>query len=190
MMRSWIIVAGLILLAACSPTVGPTDLPFYTATPHVLEPLPYPNLTDSPAAFPELSGGNPQLVPSSSSVQFTISGDIEAAVTGGTIVYNFVPAAGALSARDKIFISASDASASQQIAFEFSPGMQPGTYPLGSAPQWIPGLLNAHYLRLSDDGSGEARIQSYNQNVSGTLTLTETGAAISGVFEFSAQWIT
>ena len=70
------------------------------------------------------------------------------------------------------------------------PGPGEGTHPLGSPAGWIPGQVAAQYSRLSDDGTGQTRIQSYNQNVSGSLTLVEVGETISGVFEFTADWVT
>ncbi|MDQ7035471.1 MAG: hypothetical protein Q9P01_11725 [Anaerolineae bacterium] len=40
------------------------------------------------------------------------------------------------------------------------------------------------------DGDDAPRIQAYRQNIEGTLTLSAVGETISGVFEFSAQWVT
>lgn len=185
----WILIAIVLLgLAACTTVEAPTDLPFYTATPHISEPLALP--TERAVELPNFSGGNPQAVGSSSRFYYTVSGDVSAAVTQGNIVYNYVPAVGDVRARDKIFISSSDATAVQQLSFEFSPGIGAGRQLLTAPANAFPGSVTAQYLRLSDDGTGDTRIQAYSQNLDGTLTLIEVGETISGVFEFTADWVT
>ena len=184
------IIVGVLLLglAACNTIEQPTDLPFYTATPHISEPLTLP--TEHAVELPNFTGGDPQAVTSTSRFYYTVSGDASAAVTQGNIVYNYVAAVGDVSARDKIFISSSDATAVQQLSFEFTPGIGAGTQLLTAPANAFPGSVTAQYLRLSDDGTGDTRIQAYNQNLEGTLTLIEVGETISGVFEFTADWVT
>ena len=184
----WIIVTLVLLLAACTTTEVPTDLPFYTATPRFVEPVARP--TDDSDNLLDFAGGEPIAVDSISAFQYTVSGDVSALVTQGNIVYNYVAPVGDVSARDKIFISSTDASASQQLSFEFSPGLAPDTYILTSPANWFPGSVTAQYLRLSADGENASRIQAYSQNVSGTLTLHSVGETVSGVFEFTADWVT
>lgn len=186
----WIII-GMVLvmiLAACGATDIPTEPPFYTATARISEPIAVP--TERSIGLPDFIGGDPQIIPSTSTFQYTVSGDVSDAVTRGNIVYNYVAASGNVSARDKIFISTSDADASQQLSFEFSPGLAADTYLLTSPANWFPGSVTAQYLRLSADGDDAARIQSYSQNIDGTLTLNAVGETLSGVFEFSTEWIT
>ncbi|MDQ7024972.1 MAG: hypothetical protein Q9P44_05375 [Anaerolineae bacterium] len=186
-----LIIVSLVLmmiLAACSTTDIATDAPFYTATARITEPIARP--TEGSIGLPDFVGGDPQIVASTSTFQYTVSGDVSDAVTRGSIVYNYVEATGNVSARDKIFISTSDANASQQLSFEFSPGLVPDTYPLTSPADSFLGSVTAQYLRLSVDGDDAPRIQAYRQNIEGTLTLSAVGETISGVFEFSAQWVT
>jgi hypothetical protein len=184
----WMIIGIVLVLAACNTVETPTDLPFYTATPHISEPLALP--TESAVELPNFSSGDPQALTSSNHFQYTVSGDVSAAVSQGNIVYNYVAAVDNVSARDKIFISSSDATAVQQLSFEFSPGIGAGTQVLTAPANAFPGSVTAQYLRLSDDGSGDTRIQAYTQNIDGLLTLIEVGETISGVFEFSAAFIT
>ncbi|MDQ7035470.1 MAG: hypothetical protein Q9P01_11720 [Anaerolineae bacterium] len=132
-LRMRLIIVSLVLmmiLAACSTTDIATDAPFYTATARITEPIARP--TEGSIGLPDFVGGDPQIVASTSTFQYTVSGDVSDAVTRGSIVYNYVEATGNVSARDKIFISTSDANASQQLSFEFSPGLVPDTYPLTS----------------------------------------------------------
>jgi hypothetical protein len=184
------IISGIVVLvlAACNTVEAPTDLPFYTATPHSLAVLALP--TADAFELPTFSGGDPQALTTSGQFQYTVRGDVVAAVNQGHIVYNYVAAVGNSSARDKIFISSSDATAVQQLAFEFSPGLGAGTQLLTAPANAFPGSVTAQYLRLSDDGSGTTSIQAYTQQIAGTLTLLEVGATLSGVFEFTAAWVT
>jgi hypothetical protein len=184
----WIMIGIVLVLAACNTVETPTDLPFYTATPHISEPLALP--TENAVELPNFSSGDPQALSGSNHFQYTVSGDVSAAVTQGNIVYNYVAAVDNVSARDKIFISSSDATAVQQLSFEFSPGIGAGTQVLTAPANAFPGSVTAQYLRLSADGSGDTRIQAYTQNIDGLLTLIEVGETISGVFEFSAAFIT
>jgi hypothetical protein len=186
----WMVLLLILLLAACETTESPTDLPFYTATPRVTQPVPRPDVTEYAPELFDFTGGDPQAIQGNGSFQFTVTGDVQAAVTGGNIAYNYIPPAGNVTARDTLFISASDATSSQQLAFEFSPGLGVGEHPLSAPGDWIPGRVSVQYLRLSDDGTGQTRIQSYSQNISGNLTLTQIGATLSGTFEFSADWVT
>jgi hypothetical protein len=187
-MRDLLIAIVLLALAACNTVETPTDLPFYTATPHLSESPGLP--TESAIELPNFSSGDPQALNTDHHFQFTVSGDVSAAVTQGNIVYNYVAAVGNVSARDKIFISSSDATAVQQLAFEFSPGIGAGIQVLTSPANAFPGSVTAQYLRLSDDGTGDTRIQAYTENIEGTLILMKVGETISGAFDFTAQSVT
>jgi len=191
-MRLIFLVAILLgILTACSTSDTPTDIPFYTATPLVSGAVPRSEPDEPDGSFLQgLAGGNPVAIPQFGAFHITVTGDVEAISSSGSIVYNYVQAIGAVPDRDTIFISASDSTTAQQVAIEFSPGLPPDTYSITSPGSLLPGQITAQYLYIGESGEGSSTIQTYNQNVRGKLVLLETGASITGVFEFNAEWIT
>ena len=179
---------SVLLFAACNTVPAPTDEPFYTATPQVQEPIARP--TGQDATLLDFAGGDPQELGGIGTFSYTVSGDVSAIVTSGNIVYNYIPAAGSVSARDKIFMSTSDSEAVQSISFEFTPGLGIGDHLLTAPANWFPGSVTGQYQRLAATEDGTTRIQSYSQNLSGSLTLQSVGLRINGTFEFTADWVT
>lgn len=179
---------SVLLLAACTTVPAPTDEPFYTATPQIQEPIARPTVQN--ATLLDFAGGDPQAVDGIGTFSYTVSGDVSAIVTRGNIVYNYIPAAGNVRARDKIFMSTSDSEAVQSISFEFTPGINIGNYLLTAPANWFPGSVTGQYQRLAAIEDGSTRIQSYSQNLTGSLTLQTIGSYINGTFEFTADWVT
>jgi hypothetical protein len=174
-------VLMLVLLAACSAQPPVTDVPFYTATPGG-----FPT-ADSQFAGAELPldfmGGDPQILDSGGSFSFAVSGMVISQQDTGTIVYSAVPQFGAIPVHDQLYITASDADSSEQISFAFSPNLPVGSYPLIAPSDFIMGTVAAQYQRLA------ATEEIYNEEISGTLSLTVVGETLSGEFQFSASYI-
>lgn len=184
MIRRFVFLLVLIL-AACNAEPTPTDSVFVTATSNLnfVPPAQEENIagTDIPSEF---SGGNPQIVSNQSPFSFSVRGDIEADVSTGSIVYNFIPATDYLSARDQLYIASSTALSSQQVTFQFNVGITEGEYSVSSTQTLTLGLVNAQYGYLSDDGV----LQLYSEDVFGNFIVTAVGDTLSAEFEFTAQY--
>lgn len=183
----WISLSLLVILTACQTinAPSPTEVPFYTATPPTLAQV-APQLADNNVPF-LLEAGQPLALSSLGSFEFTVTGLSSQSYTSGTIVYNYIPRIGNQLARDQIFIASSDAQSSQQLAFEFAPTIERGTYLLTASDTVVAGIVTAQYSRLAASSDGSTQLAVYNRNITGTLTLTEVGALISGVFTFRAE---
>lgn len=176
----------LLSLAACSATPAPSDVPFYTATPRALPSQDNEFMgRDLPVEF---MGGDPEILATGGSFSFTVSAETISQHDAGAIIYTYLPAYGAIPAHDQLYFAASDADSSEQISFEFSPGLPVGQYPLLDPADFIMGTVSAQYQRLIADGAG-ARLEVYNQEVTGTLNLTAAGTMLSGDFQFSASYV-
>jgi hypothetical protein len=180
-MRGLHVLTLLILLAACSAEPPVTDVPFYTATPGG---FPTAASQFAGADVPlEFMGGDPQILDSGGRFSFAVSGSVISQQDTGTIVYSAVPQFGAIPVHDQLYITASDADSSEQISFAFSPNLPVGTYPLIAPSDFIMGTVAAQYQRL---GASE---ETYDEEISGSLTLAVVGETLSGEFQFSASYI-
>jgi hypothetical protein len=188
----WIIVMiSCLWCAACSPLPPVTEPPFYTATPRPTGSAP---LTTN---NPRIDGTNvPTRFQSDRALTINLPGTAALELTtdtsaitveDATIVYNYVQRVGTGGGYDQIFISYSDAQRSRQIVFTFASGLDVGTYLVTTPTTRITsGIITAQYSELGSDGADGTRLNIYDQAVEGTLTLTEAGATIAGVFTFRA----
>lgn len=180
----------VFLLAACNATPQATDTVFVTATvnPLFVPPPPAQSIagTDVPSDLTDFAGGNPQILSHQSPFEFSVSGEVNTEVTTGSIAYNFIAATGALAAHDEVYISASDASSSQQISFQFFSGILAGEYPIVSSKVPVLERIAAQYGYLVDNGSG-SELRIYADDISGTFTVTAVGDRLSGEFQFTAH---
>lgn len=180
----------VFILAACNAQPPPTDSVFLTATANpIFEPPPQNQSLGGTSVPSEFTGGDPQLLSSQHQFEFSISGDVTSEIRSGTAVYNFIPATGGIVAHDQIYLASSSASSSEQVSFQFRTGLVTGEYALTSPQNFVLGVVTAQYARLSDDGSG-SQLQVFSEEVTGTLTLTAVGEALSGEFQFTASYVT
>lgn len=184
MHRLWLpVTISLLVVTACTVADPVTDVPFSTATPRIIGTVVAPASIGDSVIPAEFSGGEPIVLQRFGTFDVTISGDVEALIDTGTSVYNYLPGSGFLPARNQLYISSSDATASQQLAFNLSPGLQPGEYNLISPEDYFPGGVSASYSRLGSTG-----LESYIENIEGTLNLTIVSEIISGEFQFRAEF--
>lgn len=181
------IVLLLLLLTACTTGDPVTDVPFATSTSGVVGTVPAPESIGDVAIPSDFTGGEPIILSSQGIFNFAISGEFVEQKDSGTIVYNYLPNTGALPARNQLYIASSDANASQQIAFEFSPEIQIGQYNLIAPEDYFLSGVSAAYSRLVFDGSS-TRVESFVENIEGTLTLSSVGEVLSGQFQFTAEY--
>ena len=177
----------IIFMVACSPTPTATEPPFYTATPRPLPSLaPSNNLsgTDVPLEF---SGGQPVAVTTQGEFRFVVRGAFEAELDNGQIVYNYIPRAGNIFEHTQLYINASNATSTQQVTILLAPNLEAGDYSIRSGETYVPGFVNASYVRLGDDGFGNSGLLNFTDNVTGTLTVETNDGEISGRFLFSAE---
>ena len=188
MLRLWSpVIIILFVITACTADDPVTDVPFSTATSRVVGTVAAPVSIGDSAIPDDFTGGEPIVLANLGTFDVSISGDVETQFNTGTTVYNYLPDTGFLPARNQLFISGSDVSASQQLAFEFSPSIQPGEYNLVAPEDYFPGGVSASYARLGSDGT-TTQFESFVDNIDGTLTLTHTGEVISGEFQFRAEY--
>jgi hypothetical protein len=174
-------------LTACNAEPPATDTVFVTATANIIFESPAQAQSIAGTDIPlEFSGGNPQVLSNLAPFEFTVTGDVNAKVNTGSIVYNFVAGTEGLSARDQLYLAYSDASSSQQITFQFHEGIIEGQYPINNFQTLVLGRVNAQYGYLVDDGSG-SELQIYAEDVSGLFTVIKAGDTLSGEFEFTAH---
>lgn len=184
MQRLWLpIVISLVLMTACTTEDPVTDVPFSTATPRIIGTVEAPVSIGDSAIPSDFTAGEPLALESLGTFNISISGDLETVIDSGTSVYNYLPDSGFLPARNQLFISSSDAIASQQIAFNLAPGLQPGEYNIVSPEDYSPVSISASYSRLRSVG-----LESYIDNIEGTMTLSRAGEIISGDFQFRAEF--
>jgi hypothetical protein len=180
-----VFVLLLLMLAACT-TSPPSDVPFYTATPRQ---LPSQDEAFMGTELPlEFMGGEPEILGTGGSFNFTVSADTISQHNSGTVIYSWLPAYGAIPAHDQLYFAASDADSSEQVSFEFSTGLPVGQYPLLAPADFIMGTVSAQYQRLVATDAG-AKLEVYSQDVSGTFNLTLAGSIISGDFQFTASYV-
>lgn len=181
-------VTLLIALAACGTPATPTDAPFFTATPRPLETVAVPDSGIAGTSIPlDFIGGQPVPLTEIGEFSAAITGEYIAEIDSGTAVYSLLPETGNLPARNQLFIASTDGDASQQITFEFSPTLATGQYTLLPPQSYVPGVVTASYVRLGFDGT-ETRIQTFGENVDGTIRFDAVGDSISGTFQFSADY--
>lgn len=185
--RLMLILIIIIVMVACSPTPVVTEPPFYTATPRPLPSLaPSNNLsgTDVPLEF---SGGQPIAVTTQGEFRFVVRGAFDAELDSGQIVYNYIPRVGNIFEHTQLYINASDAVSTQQVTILLAPNLESGEYSIRSGDTFVPGFVNASYVRLGDDGFGNSGLLQFTDNITGTLTIETNDGAISGRFLFSAE---
>lgn len=188
MLRYAFLVMIILLITACSASDVPTDIDFSTATPRPIETVPSPNAIGQTSIPLDFTGGEPRVLGSQSEFDFAVSGEFVSQADTGTILYNYLPNTGGLPARNQLYIATSDATASQQLSFEFSPAIQVGQYNLLAPEDYFSGGVSASYVRLAFDGT-TTRTQAFTDNMNGVLTLTNVGEVLSGQFQFTADFV-
>lgn len=186
MLRGLFLVMLAVIFVGCSAGDAPIeDAPFFTATPRPLPPD-VGNFGD--AEIPsDFTGGDPIILSAGGTFAFSVTGEVLSDVSAGTITYTFLVADARLPERNQLYIAASDNNASQELVFQFLPSIELGQYPLVSPEEYSPGRVSVAYNRLAFNGV-ESRIEAFADNIDGTLTLTRIGEAVSGQFQFSAQF--
>lgn len=187
-MLRYALLVMIFVITACTTVEAPTDIEFSTATPRPIETVPSPNAIGETSIPLDFTGGEPTILSSQSEFDFAVSGEFVAQANTGTILYNYLPNTGGLPARNQLYIATSDATASQQLSFEFFPEIQVGQYNLLTPDNYYTGGVSASYVRLVFDGSS-TRTQAFVDNVVGILTLTSVGEALSGQFQFTADFV-
>ncbi|MEM9951899.1 MAG: hypothetical protein AAF846_09880 [Chloroflexota bacterium] len=187
MLRISFLVMLSIIMVGCGAGNAIDDVPFYTATPNPLPTVESERFgdVDIPSDF---TSGEPIILSSGGTFSFNVSGEVVSEVSVGTLTYNYLASDELLPARNELYIAASDAIASQELTFQFLPSIELGQYPLVAPQDYSPGRVSVAYNRLAFNGT-DARIESFTENIEGTLTLTRVGEALSGQFQFSAQFI-
>jgi|GEM_PF-5640641 len=175
------------LLVACGSADEVTDVPFATSTARTAGTIPAPDNIGGVDIPQDFTGGDPIVLSVSSTFSFTIEGEFTDEKDSGTIVYTYLQDTGRLPARNQLHIATSDATVSQQITFEFSPGIEIGQYTLIAPEDLVLSGVSASYSRLVFDGA-TSTVQPFIDNIGGTLTLTSVGEVLSGQFQFSADF--
>lgn len=187
-MLRYAILVMILVITACTADDSVTDVPFSTATARPIEAIPSPNIIGETAIPLEFAGGNPIILGSQGEFDFAVSGEFVAQFDTGTLLYNYLPNSGGLPARNQLYIAASDATASQQLSFEFTPDIQVGQYTLLTPENYFNGGVSASYVRLAFDGTS-TRTQAFTENLNGFLILSTVGEALSGQFQFTADFV-
>lgn len=182
-----LLMLTIALLTACNASDPVTDVPFSTATARPIETLAPPSSIGNTAVPLDFTGGEPIALGDFGTFSFTVSGEIVSEMDTGTLIYSYLPADGRLGARNQLYIAASDSASSQQLSFEFTPAIQLGQYNLVSPDDYAPGNVSIAYSRLAFNGT-ETRIEAFTDNINGTMTITRIGEALSGQFQFSADF--
>lgn len=184
MHRIWLpVMISLLVMTACTSDDPVTDVPFSTATSRVIGTVVAPASIGDSVIPADFTAGEPIALNNLGTFIINISGDVEALIDSGTSIYNYLPDSGFLPARNQLFISSSDAIASQQISFNLAPGLQPGEYNLVSPENYSQVSVSASYSRLGSSG-----LESYIENIEGTINLIAAGEIISGEFQFRAEF--
>ncbi|MGB7340769.1 MAG: hypothetical protein WBC91_17860 [Phototrophicaceae bacterium] len=184
----FLVMITLALITACTATDPITDVPFSTATARPIETLAAPSSLGDAAIPSDFTAGDPIIVGDFGTFSFTVSGEVVTEMSTGTLLYNYLPADGRLGARNQLYIAASDSTSSQQLSFEFAPQIQLGQYNLVALTDYAPGNVSVAYSRLVFNGT-DTRIEAFSDNINGTLIVTRIGEALSGQFQFSADFI-
>lgn len=187
MLRQMALVMIMLLLASCTASPQVTDAPFNTATPRPIETVTTPEGIGGTAIPLDFSSGNPVVLSDIGSFRIAVSGEFVQQTDAGTVLYNFLPETDSLAARNQLSIATTEGNASAQINFQLSPDIELGQYTLISPADYFAGGVSASYERLVFDGT-VTRVQSFSENVAGTLTLTAIGEIVSGRFQFTADF--
>ncbi|GAB5494555.1 MAG: hypothetical protein Phog2KO_47700 [Phototrophicaceae bacterium] len=182
------VLVMILMLMACVPSETPTDIEFSTATARPIDSIPSPDAigdTDIPFDF---IGGDPIILLSQGTFDFAVSGEFVAQFDTGTLLYNYLPNTGGLSARNQLYISTSDSISSQELSFEFSPDIPIGQYNLLTPENYFDGGVSVSYTRLAFDGTS-TRVQAFTDNLNGYLILTSVGEVLSGQFQFAVDFV-
>lgn len=188
-MRVVLVLLFLSALGACSPAPEVTDLPFSTATP-VFSGTPTQSELDLfagtslPMGF---LGGEPLSLALPGSFRFAVNGAFSASLESGTVIATTTAAYATTPERLRVVISASDELASHQLSFEWNPALISGVYEIISPGTFASQEITAQYTRLNNDNSEDSALQTFDQMVNGSMTLTVAADTLSGLFQFAAQ---
>lgn len=187
-MLRYSVLVMILMIVACTPSDTPTDIDFSTATPRPIESIPSPDAIGDTDILFDFIGGEPVILLGQGTFDFAVSGEFVAQFDTGTLLYNYLPTIGGNSARNQLYIASSDASSSQELAFEFSPAIEIGQYNLLTPENYFSGGVSVSYTRLAFDGTS-TRVQAFSENMTGFLILTTVGEVLSGQFQFTADFV-